>query len=107
MVGNTAGLEDWNEDDAAAFVAANTTVPSGAIEEHMAPFAMIGFVKVPEEQGFFAANKAMQILGGASPSDIPVVTNKEGKLYVNLKIARAIGIEIPYEILGSASAVIE
>jgi len=107
MVGNTAGLAGWNEDDAAAFVAANTTVPSGAIEEHMAPFAMISFVKVPEEQGFYAANTALQILGGTSPKDISVVTNKEGKLYVNLKIARALGIEIPYDILGSASAVIE
>lgn len=73
----------------------------------MAPFAMFGFTKVPEEQGFYAAGAALKILGGTSPKSIPVVKNKEGKLYVNLKIAKALGVEVPYEILGSASGVIE
>ncbi len=107
IVGNTAGLPGWDEAAAAAFVTSNTKVPTGATDEHMAPFAMFGFTKVPEEQGFYAAGAALKILGGTSPKDIPVVKNKEGKLYVNLKIARALDIEIPFEILGSASAVIE
>jgi len=107
IVGNTAGLPGWDEAAAAAFVTSNTKVPTGATDEHMAPFAMLGFAKVPEEQGFYAAGAALKILGGTSPKDIPVVTNKDGKLYVNLKVAKAIGVEIPYEILGSASAVIE
>lgn len=107
IVGNTAGLPGWDEAAAAVFVTANTKVPTGATDEHMAPFAMFGFTKVPEEQGFYAAGAALKILGGTSPKSIPVVKNKEGKLYVNLKIAKALGVEVPYEILGSASGVIE
>ena len=107
IVGNTAGLDGWNEDEAAAFVTANTKVPSGATDEHMAPYAMLGFTKIPEEQGFYAATTALQILDGVSPKSIPVVKNKDGKLYVNMQSARAIGAEIPFEILSSASNVIE
>ncbi|PLX83128.1 MAG: hypothetical protein C0616_00400 [Desulfuromonas sp.] len=107
IVGNTAGLPGWNEGEAEAFVVQNTKVPTGATDEHMAPFAMFGFVKIPEEQGFYAATKALEILDGKSPGDIPVVTNKDGKLYVNLKIASAAGVDVPFEILSSASKVIE
>jgi len=107
IVGNTAGLDGWDEAAASAFVNANTKVPTGATDEHMAPFAMFGFTKVPEEQGFYAANTALKILDGSSPKSIPVVKNKEGKLYVNLQIASVVGVEIPFELLSSASKVIE
>ena len=107
LIANTAGLEGWNEGAAAAFVTANTKVPTGATLEHMAPFAMLSFTKIPEEQGFYAATTALRILDGTSPKEIPVVKNKDGKLYVNLKIAGALGIEIPFEVLGSANKVIE
>ena len=104
---NTTGMPGWDAAAAAEFVAANTKVPTGTALEHTTPFAMMGFAKIPEEQGFYAAGAALSILGGTSPKDIPVVKNKDGKLYANLKIAKALGIEIPFEILGSASAVIE
>ena len=107
LIANTAGLEGWSEEAAADFVVANTKVPTGSTLEHMAPFAMLSFTKIPEEQGFYAATTALQILDGASPKNIPVVKNKDGKLYVNLKIARTVGAEIPFEILESASKVIE
>ena len=107
LVGNTAGLPGWDEAEALAFVVANTKRPTGVIEEHMAPFAMFGFTKIPEEQGFFASTTALQILDGVSPKSIPVVTNKDGKLYVNLKIAKSLGVEIPFEVLSSASQVFE
>lgn len=104
---NTTGMPGWDAAAAAEFVAANTKVPSGTALEHMTPFAMLGFTKIPEEQGFYAAGTALRIIEGTSPKDIPVVKNTDGKLFANLKIARAIGIELPFEILGSASAVIE
>ena len=107
LIANTAGLEGWDEGAAAAFVTVNTKVPTGATLEHMAPFAMLSFTKIPEEQGFYASTTALRILDGTSPKEIPVVKNKDGKLYVNLKIAEALGIEIPFEVLGSANKVIE
>ena len=68
---------------------------------------MIGYLKVPQEQGTRAAESALKILGGTSPADIPVVRNKEGQVMVNVKIAQAAGIEIPYSLIETASSVIE
>ena len=107
LIANTAGLKGWSEEEAADFVAANTKVPTGATLEHMAPFAMLSFTKIAEEQGFYAAVTALKILNGTSPKSIPVVKNKDGKLYVNLKIAKKLDVEIPFDVLESASKVIE
>lgn len=107
LVANTAGMAGWSDEAAADFVVANTKVPTGSTLEHMAPFAMLSFTKIPEEQGYYAATTALKILDGTSPKSIPVVKNKDGKLYVNMQIARAVGAEIPFEILSSASNVIE
>jgi ABC-type uncharacterized transport system substrate-binding protein len=107
IIGNSAGIEDWNGDEAMQFLLSNTRVPSGTVYEHMTKYAMLGFTKLPAEQGFYAANTALKILDGISPASIPVVKNKEGRLTINLSLAKAVGAQIPYEIISSASEVFE
>lgn len=107
IVGNTAGIEGWDNADAAAYATAHTKIPTGATQVFIADYAIVTFGKVAEEQGTWASEAALKILGGTSPADIPVVKNQEGELIVNVKIAQAAGIEIPFELIQSANKVIE
>lgn len=59
-----------------------------------------------EEQGSAIAEMALRVLGGENAVNIPVKSSKKINLTVNLKAANAIGINVPGDILGSATRVI-
>lgn len=107
IVDSDGGLYADKAADMKAFVEANTKVPTGTSYDFMAPYALMDFAKVAEEQGSWAADAALKILGGTSPRDITVAKNKEGKLIVNTRIAKALGVDLPFEIIQSADQVIE
>ncbi len=91
LVGNSAGTENWDDATAAKFVERNSKIPSGAIHGHMMPFALIGYTKLAEEQGEWAAKTALRILDGTSPADIPIARNRQGRLVINARIAEGLG----------------
>lgn len=104
---NFVGIKDWNPDEATRFIQANTKIPSGTFQTGPMPYVMVGYLKVPEEQGEWAAKAALKILGGAAPSAIPVAKNEQGKVVINVKNASAAKIEIPYDVTEAASEVIQ
>lgn len=89
---NTKGIKDFDMQQAQVFVENNIKIPTGTSLSWMMQMSLLGITLHPEEQGAWAAQTALKILNGQSPSNIPIARNREGKLFVNLKIAEKLGV---------------
>ena len=107
IIDSDGGLYNSQSDELKAFVEANTKIPTGGAYDFMSSYTMLTYAKVAQEQGRWSAEAALKILGGTSPNDIPLAQNQEGQLIINTRIAKAMGAQIPFEILASADQMIE
>ncbi len=107
IVGNKAGINNWNESEAEQAVLAKTKIPTGTLYDFMAKCALVGYAKIPEEQGEWAAETALKILKGTDISSIPLSENKKGRLIINRKVEKTLGITFSDDIISSAETIIE
>ena len=92
LIHNPDGLPEWNNAEARAFVEANTKIPTGTTSSYTTQFSLIGIIRLPEEQGRWAAETALKVLAGAPIDSFPLVTNKEGKLVINMRLGNKLKI---------------
>lgn len=102
IMGNNAGSDVWDEAGMKQFILANTTIPTGSINDWMAPYSLLTLAKSAQEQGEWSAQAALLILGGTPPSGIPVAENKKGQLIVNLDLADKLSIVFAPSLLKNA-----
>jgi ABC-type uncharacterized transport system substrate-binding protein len=76
-------IKAWDDEAARKFVAGNITKPVFTCDDFMMDFCVFGFTKVPFEQGKWAAESAIRILDGKSPSDIPISRNSQKTTWFN------------------------
>jgi len=105
LTGNYAGIAGWDEKAARAFIVAQTRIPTGYVDGYMTPSVLITMGKIPEEQGEYAAQVALAVLGGAKPSAYPLVSNKKAALGLNLVVADKLHIVFTPSMLKNASTV--
>jgi len=102
---NYAGIRDWDPAQAEDFLVRNTKIPTGSHNGFMDRYVVFTVAKSGEEQGNFAAKTALRILDGTSPAAIHIETNEFSHLTVNLKMAQAAGIVLPFSLLKSATVI--
>ena len=102
FLGNNAGIDEWDIEEAEAFFRVNTTVPTGSINDWLSPYALLTLAKMPEEQGEWSAQAALEILGGKPVAEIPIVQNKRGQLIVNLAVAENLDVSLAPAVLRNA-----
>ncbi|AUI68023.1 ABC transporter substrate-binding protein [Beggiatoa leptomitoformis] len=107
IIDNVSGIKglDLNKADFSHFVVENTKIPSGSDLTWNADYCLIALGKVAEEQGEWTTETALKILAGAKPSDIPIVQNKRGKLYINLKLGNKLRIPFNPALLKTAEII--
>jgi ABC-type uncharacterized transport system substrate-binding protein len=102
FMGNNAGSDTWDEEAMKQFVLQNSTIPTGSINDWMAPYSLLTLAKSGQEQGEWSAQAALSILGGTPPSEIPLAENKKGQLIVNFDLADKLSVVFAPSLLKSA-----
>jgi len=99
---NNSGINNWSQREAKKLIDESTKIPTGTVSVHMTPYVLMSYSKANVEFGEYAANTVLKIFDGISPSEIPITTNKQLKLFLNMKIAKNLKIKFPIELIDRA-----
>lgn len=88
--------------EAEQFALENTRIPTGSVEDWIAPYSLVCFAKKASEQGEWAGQTALRILHGTPPSEIPITMNQQATIYLNMPLAKRLGFRFPVELIEKA-----
>jgi ABC-type uncharacterized transport system substrate-binding protein len=95
IVGSNSGIHDWNREHVINTIRKRGEKLSVTNHDWMMPYSMLGFTKVPEEQGEWAAQAALSILAGVEISKIAIVPNRKWDIWTNSSLIQAGNITLP------------
>jgi ABC-type uncharacterized transport system substrate-binding protein len=105
VMGSYSGISDWNKAEMAAFAVEHARKLTVTNHDWMMPFSTIGFTKIPQEHGEWAAQTAIEILNGKSPSEIPIVANRDWDLWLNTAHLESTRITLPRKLMRKAKKI--
>ena len=94
VMGSNSGIIGWDDDEMSTYAIENAEVVSVTNHSWMMPVTALGYTKIPQEHGEWAASSALEILAGTSPADLPIVTNRKWDLWINEEIVNSTGTEL-------------
>ncbi|MFK8077389.1 MAG: ABC transporter substrate-binding protein [Granulosicoccus sp.] len=94
VMGSYSGIAQFDLEAASSWVLENTDKLSMTNHDWMMPVSAIGYTKVPEEHGEWAADSAIAILNGVRAVDIPLVTNRRWDTWINEPLLEAAGVNL-------------
>jgi len=95
IIGSNSGVENWDTEQVVGKIKTHSQKLSVTNHDWMMPYTMLGFTKVPEEQGEWAANAALNILDGIEISQIAIVPNRKWDIWTNLSLLNSSNITLP------------
>jgi ABC-type uncharacterized transport system substrate-binding protein len=95
IIGSKSGIEDWNHEHVVSVIKNLSNKLSVTNHNWMMPYTMLGFTKVPEEHGEWAAQAALSVLDGIELSQIAIVPNRKWDIWTNLSLLKSSGINLP------------
>ena len=95
VIGSKSGIDDWDHDKAVEKLQTLSQKLSVTNHDWMMPYTMLGFTKVPEEQGEWAAHAALNILDGLEVSKIAIVPNRKWDIWTNSLLLKSSNIVLP------------
>jgi len=92
ILGNLAGIDGWNQQQAIAFTRKDIRIPIGSLTPGRMDFSVLGYLRQPKEQGQWSTRAALKILDGIKPSAIPITRNQHADVVINHALSEKLGI---------------
>lgn len=105
VMGSFSGISDWDKTSLSQFAIEKAKVLTVTSHDWMMPYSSIGFTKIPQEHGEWAAEAAIEILNGLPAADIPIVANRKWDIWLNQKHLESTGIHLPRKLVRKAKKV--
>jgi len=102
---NNSGISGWDKEEIKQFVTRNNTRLTISFNRWMAPYSMLVYTKIAEEQGRWAGKMALEIMNGDDVSTIPIISNQTWNEYINVSLFHAAGIKPSQSLIENAVSV--
>ena len=95
IIGSKSGINAWDHEKVGSAIKPISSKLSVTNHTWMMPYTMLGFTKVPEEHGEWAAQAALSVLNGVELSQIAIVPNRKWDIWTNLSLLKSSNINLP------------